>query len=71
MSEEKREYWIPFKGCRPLNKRRANTAGITLLCGLLATAVAAPTLGRGIASGALVLVLTILGYFLGKKLFEI
>jgi hypothetical protein len=71
MSEEKCEYWVPFKGCRPLNKRRANTAGFTLLCGVLATAIAVPTLGRGIASGALVLAVTIVGYFVGKKRFEI
>jgi hypothetical protein len=70
MSEEKREYWVPVKGCRPLNKRRANTAGFTRLCGLLATAIAVPTVGRGIALDALVLAVTILGCFLGKKLFE-
>jgi uncharacterized membrane protein len=71
MSEEKeREYWVPFKGCRPLNKRQANMVGFTLICGFLAAAIAVPTLGKGILSGSLVLAVTIVGYFLGKKLFE-
>jgi uncharacterized membrane protein len=70
MNEEiKAEYWVPFKGCRPLNKRQANIVGFTLICGLLATAIAVPTLGKGILSGSLVLAVTTVGYFLGKKLF--
>lgn len=67
--EEKREYWVPFKGCRPLNKRQANMVGFTLICGFLATAIAVPALGKGILSGSLILAVTLLGYFLGKKLF--
>jgi len=70
MNEEKKDkYFVPFKGCRPLNKRQANIAGFTLICGFLATAIAVPTLGKGILSGSLVLAVTIVGYFLGKKLF--
>ena len=71
MNEAKKdEYFVPFKGCRPLNKRQANIAGSTLICGFLATVIAVPTLGKGILSGSLVLTVTIVGYFLGKKLFE-
>lgn len=70
MNEEKKnEYFVPFKGCRPVNKRQANIAGFTIICALLATATAVPTLGKGILSGSIVLAVTIVGYFLGKKLF--
>jgi hypothetical protein len=70
MNEEKKdEYLVPFKGCRPLNKRQANIAGFTLICGFLATAIVVPTLGKGILSGSLILAVTIGGYFLDKKLF--
>jgi len=70
MSEEnKREYLVPFKGCKPFNKRKANTVGFTLICGFLAAAIAVPTLGKSILSGSFVLAVTIVGYFLGKKLF--
>jgi hypothetical protein len=67
--ENKDEYFVPFKGCRPLNKRRANVAGFTLACGFLATVIVVLTLGKGILSGTFVLVVTVIGYFLGKKLF--
>ena len=67
--KEKGEYWVPFKGCRPLNKRQANMVGFTLLCAFLATGIAVPTFGKGLLSGSLVLAVTIVGYFLGKKLF--
>ena len=66
--EEKREYWVSFRGCRPFNKRQANLVGFILICGFLAAAIAVPTLGKGILSGSLVLAVTIVGYFLGKKL---
>ena len=70
MNEEKRdEYFVPFKGCKPVNKRQANTLGVTLICGFLAAAIIVPTLGKGILSSSLVLSVTIGGYFLGKKLF--
>ena len=70
MNEEKKDkYFVPFTGCRPLNKRQANIAGFTLICGFLATAIVVPTLGKGILSGGLILALTIVAYFLGKKLF--
>jgi hypothetical protein len=41
---------------------------LILICGFLAAAIAVPTLGKGILSGSLVLAVTIVGYFLGKKL---
>ena len=66
---ERGEYWVPFKGCRPLNRTQANMVGFSLICGFLATAIVVPTLGKGILSGGLILALTIVGYFLGKKLF--
>jgi len=70
MSEEKKdEYFVPFKGCRPLNRRQANTVGFTLMCGFLATAIVVPPLGKGILSGSLILAVTLVGYFLGRKLF--
>lgn len=70
MNEEKKgEYLVPFKGCRPLNKRQSNMVGFTLICGFLATAIAVPMLGKGILSCSLVLAATICGYLLGKKLF--
>jgi uncharacterized membrane protein len=70
MNEEKKdEYFVPFKGCRPLNKRQANIVGFTLICGFLATPIVVPTLSKGILSGSLVLGVTIVGYFLGKNLF--
>ena len=70
MNEEKKdEHFVPFKGCRPLNKRQAKIVGFTLICGFLASAIVVPALGRGILSGSLVLAVTIVGYFLGKKLF--
>jgi uncharacterized membrane protein len=46
-----------------------NIAGFTFVCGFLATVIVAPTLGKGILSGSIVLATTIVGYFLGKKLF--
>ncbi len=67
--EENREYWVPFKGCRPLYKRQANLVGFILICGFLAAAITVPTLGKGILSGSLILAVTVGGYFLGKKLF--
>jgi hypothetical protein len=66
---ERGEYWVPFKGCRPLNRTQANMVGFSLICGFLATAITVPTLGKGLLSGSLVLGVTIVGYFLGKKLF--
>ena len=66
---ERGEYWVPFKGCRPLNRTQANMVGFSLICGFLATAITVPTLGKGLLSGSLVLGITIVGYFLGKKLF--
>ena len=66
---ERGEYWVPFKGCRPVNRTQANMVGFSLICGFLATAIAVPTLGKGLVSGSLVMVVAILGYFLGKKLF--
>lgn len=63
MSEEnKREYLV--------HKRQANMVGFTLVCGFLAAAIAVPTLGKSILSGSLVLAVTIVGYFFGKKLFR-
>jgi hypothetical protein len=71
MNEKERgEYWVPFKGCRPLNKKQANMVGFTLICGFLATAIAVPILGKGLLSGSLVVAVTIVGYFFGKRLFE-
>ena len=66
---ERGEYWVPFKGCRPLNRTQANMVGFILICGFLASAITVPTLGKGLLSGSLVLGVTIVGYFLGKKLF--
>ena len=66
---ERGEYWVPFKGCRPLNRTQANIMSFSLICGFLATAITVPTLGKGLLSGSLILGVTIVGYFLGKKLF--
>ena len=44
---ERGEYWVPFKGCRPLNRTQANIVGFSLICGFLATAITVPTLGKG------------------------
>ena len=66
---ERVEYWVPFKGCRPLNRTQANMVGFSLICGFLATAIIVPILGKGLLSGSLVLGVTIVGYFFGKKLF--
>jgi hypothetical protein len=66
---ERGEYWVPFKGCRPLNKTKVNIAGFSLICGFLASAITVPTLGKGLLSGTLVVGVTIVGYLLGKKLF--
>jgi hypothetical protein len=63
------EYWVPLKGCMPINRKQANMVGFSLICGFLVTAIAVPTLGKGLLSGSLVLGVTIAGYFLGKKLF--
>jgi hypothetical protein len=43
--------------------------GFSLICGFLASAITVPTLGKGLLSGSLILGVTIVGYFLGKKLF--
>lgn len=67
--ENKDEYFVPFKGCRPLKKRQANIVGFALICGFLATAILVPTLGKGFLSGGFVLAVTIAGYFFGRKLF--
>ena len=66
---ERGEYWVPFKGCRPISRTQTSIAVFSLICGFLATALIMPTLGKGLLSGSLVLGVTILGYFLGKKLF--
>ena len=66
---ERGEYWVPFKGCRPLNRTQTNMVGFSLICGFLTTAITVPILGKGLLSGSLVLGVTIVGYFLGKKLF--
>src|SRR5688500_16232989 len=66
---ERGEYWVPFKGCRPLNRTQANMVGFSLICGVLASAITVPTLGKGLLSESLILGVTIFGYFLGKKLF--
>lgn len=65
----KQEYWVPFKGCRPLNKRQANTVGFALICGFVAATLTVLAFGKGILSCGLVLTATILAYLLGKKLF--
>lgn len=65
----KREDYVPFKGCRPINKRQAKVVGFTLICGFLASAIAVPTLGTTILSRCMVLGITIVGYMLGKMLF--
>jgi hypothetical protein len=70
MNEEKKgEYFVLFKGCRPLNKRQANHLGFTVICGFFAAGIAVLTLGKSILSASLILAATILAYFLGKKLF--
>jgi hypothetical protein len=66
---ERGEYWVPFKGCRPVNRTQASVAGFSLVCGFFASAIVLPTLGTGIFSGSLVLAATTVGYFLGKKVF--
>jgi hypothetical protein len=62
MKRKKDEYFVPFKGCRPLNRRQANTVGV-------ASAIVVPSLGKSILSGSLILAVTLVGYFLGRKLF--
>ena len=53
MNEEKKdEYFVPFKGCKPLNKRQANIVGVTLICGFLAAAIVVPTLGKALFTAA-------------------
>jgi hypothetical protein len=70
MNDEKnREYYVPFKGCRPLNKRQAKQVGFTLIFGFVAAGILALTFGKGILSASLILAVTIVAYFFGQKLF--
>jgi hypothetical protein len=64
------EYWIPFKECRPLNRKQANTVGFSLICGFAVSVIAVAIFGKGLLSWSLGAGVTIAGYFLGKKLFE-
>jgi len=68
--ERKSEYWVPFKGCKPLNKKRANQVGFMLICGFLAATIAALTVGRTILSVGFVFGVTLVSYLLGKRLFR-
>ena len=67
--KEKGEYWVPFNGCRPFNKRQANQVGFTLVCGFFVAGITALTFGKSILSATLILAVTIGAYLLGRKLF--
>jgi hypothetical protein len=68
MKRKKGEYFVAFKGCRPLSKRQANQWGLTLICGFFTAGIAALILGS-ILSVMLIIAVTV-AYFLGKKLFS-
>jgi hypothetical protein len=67
---ESDEYWIPFKGCRPLNRQQTKTVGLSLVCGFGAAVIAVAIFGKGLLSLSLGIGATIAGYVLGKRLFE-
>lgn len=67
---ESNDYWIPFEGCRPLNRRQANTVGLSILCGFAAAVIGVAIFGKGLLSLSLGVGVTIAGYVLGKRLFE-
>jgi hypothetical protein len=68
MNEKKKgEYFVAFKGCRPLSKRQANQWGLTLICGFFTAGIAALTLGKSILSAILIIAVTVVAIFFAKS----
>jgi hypothetical protein len=69
--EKDDDYIIDFKGAK-LNKRQANSVGFAIIFGILGSLVllCTPIAKNKAISGCILIVLAIIGLYLGNKLFS-